>query len=389
MARGAVHRYKDGWSIRYDAGIDEKTNRRKQPFESGFTTRQEAEAQLALRLHEVATGRYIKPTSRTFGEMAAYWLSTRDHGAVRPRTLTCYETIVRRHLIPSLGTLPIQGIKPSVVNQFYQRCAAKKLTGKTLSVYHAVLRQIFQSAVDDQLLGANVMDKVARPASKTREMTIWAADELQQFLTLTKDSPFAVLWHIYAMTGVRRSEGLGIRWSDIDWPRRLLHIRQQVVLNRGILSFGPPKNAAGRRSIMVGEQTMDLLREHRRQQHEVRLKSPYPWHNHDLVFARQDMKRNLQGMGAPWMPGTITKAFTAEVAALDLPTIRLHDLRHTHATIMLAEDGNVKALAARLGHDPAILLRIYAHALPEHEARAVSRFEAALTARTHAAAGGR
>ncbi|MGH2390029.1 MAG: tyrosine-type recombinase/integrase, partial [Chloroflexota bacterium] len=93
--------------------------------------------------------------------------------------------------------------------------------------------------------------------------------------------------------------------------------------------------------------------------------------------AREPMRYRTYGLGTPWGPDLIGKYFVEEIGRMGLPKIRLHDLRHTHATILLAEDGNVKMIAARLGHDPAVLLRTYAHYLPEHETRAVARCEAA------------
>lgn len=376
--RGRVWKRGKVWYVRYDAGTDER-GRRLQPCKGGFATEREAEEYLALRLAEVATGRHVAPTRQTFGELAIYWRDVVMPRRTRPTTRESYLAELHTHLLPAFGHLPIQAIRAGHVDQFLTRCERAGLAPRTVHHLHGRLSQIFRVAVRERLIARSVMEDVRPPRIAPTEMHVWTAEQLDTFLTRVEDSRFGVLWHTYAMTGMRRGEALGLRWADVDWERRRLHVRQQVIIESNTIQFGPPKTALGTRAIAVGPRTMELLAAHRARQNRARLAAK-SWTDLDLVFAREPFLQHTDaGPGTPWNPRVISNYWRITAAATGLPRIRLHDLRHTHATIMIAEDGNVKEIAARLGHDPAMLLRTYAHSMPETADRAVSRFEAALT----------
>ena len=373
MARGSVYKRGKRWYIRYDAGVDEATGRRTQPSGGGFATRQEAQAALVAALAAVASGAHVKQSRETFAGYAAYWLDTVVPGTVRGRSRRGYEITLRLHLIPALGRLPLQAIRPADVRRLYRELEASGLAPQTIRHVHARLAQIFRCAVKERILAGSPLDDVVPPRIPRAELRVWTAAELDRFLALTAGEPLGALWHLYAMTGLREAEGVGLRWADVDWKRGRLQIRQQVVREGGALVLtGDLKTEQSRRTVIVGAGTMEMLAAHRSAQLAERLAAGPAWHDRDLVFPRP--------LGAIRPPRAVCEAWAARVAKIELPRITLHGLRHTHATIMLAEGANVKMLAARLGHDPAVLLRTYAHAIPDDQGPALARFEAALAA---------
>lgn len=378
MARGSVFKNGGSWALRYDSGIDEN-GRRKQPYESGFTDKQAAEARLAQCLHEVATGKHVRSSNQTFGAYARAWLDITMPGLIRESSRNTYADTVLCHLVPAFGREPLQGITANMVKKLYRDLLAKGMHPATINAVHGRLRQILNAAVADHLVGSNILVTVTPPKIEHREMAVWSPAEVTSFLTQVKSDPLYPLWRFYVMSGARCSEALALDWKHVDWERRTVHIRRQVIRDYAnhALTFGPPKTGAGRRSILLDRETMDVLREHRTTQIELKLKTE-AWADNDLVFARIPKRENLHGPGTPWGPDVISYHFKQAVGKTDLPLIRLHDLRHTHVTIMLDSGANVKAIARRLGHDVTMLLRTYAHVLPATEESVVAGFSAAL-----------
>jgi integrase len=167
------------------------------------------------------------------------------------------------------------------------------------------------------------------------------------------------------MTGMRRGELAGLRWGDVDFDSATVTVRQTVTLAAGEIVFGEPKTARGRRTIDIDAETVTALREHRKCQLEHRMLLGAGWANHDLVFCSP--------VGQPWKPDSISQAFDRQVTASGLPRVKLHALRHGHATHLLAAGVNPRIVSERLGHaSVGFTLDVYAHALPGQQADAAA-----------------
>ena len=166
-----------------------------------------------------------------------------------------------------------------------------------------------------------------------------------------------------ASTGMRRGEVLGVRWQDIDFDRRRVAIRQTIISIDYRVEIGEPKTARGRRSVALDSGTVTALRAHRVKQNQLKLMLGEAWQDNDLVFCRDD--------GTPVHPDRFTQMFDKHVRDSGLPRIRLHDLRHTHATLALAAGIHPKVVSERLGHSTvAFTMDVYSHAIPSMEAEA-------------------
>jgi integrase len=200
-------------------------------------------------------------------------------------------------------------------------------------------------------------------------MRTWTATQVRTFLDGSREHRLHGAFVLAATTGMRRGEVLGVRWRDIDFDRRRLAVRQTILSIQYQITFGSPKTTRGRRAIALDERTIAVLRTERdRRAHEQALLGA-DYQDHDLVFARVD--------GTPVHPDYFTQSFERVVARLDLPRIRLHDLRHTHATLGLAAGIPAKVMSDRLGHATVAFTQdVYMHAIPQLEADAAEQVAA-------------
>ncbi len=221
--------------------------------------------------------------------------------------------------------------------------------------------------MDAGLLGRNPAEraKPPRPARRsTRQLGAWEASELAAFLNCVHDTRLEAVWRLAAMTGMRRGEILGLRWADLDLDAARLSVRHAVVaVAYEVLDSTPKSHNA--RVIDLDQETVWLLGRHRKQQDDEREVWGKDYDDHDLVVAKQN--------GTPIHPHSFSQTFERLIKRSDIRTIRLHDLRHTHATLALKAGVPVKVISERLGHEsPAFTLKQYAHVLPGMQATAAA-----------------
>ncbi len=223
---------------------------------------------------------------------------------------------------------------------------------------HAVLHSAFEQAVRWNMIPRNPTDATRPPRIVRKEMQILSRDQVQLLLDSASDASMRALYGIAATAGLRRGELVALRWSDVDLERATLTIRRTAhrVRGEGIV-YGEPKTNAGRRSVRVGSMAVSLLRAHRAAQIEARLKAGPAWHDLDLVFTSL--------VGTPLEEARITRLFQRDLDRAGLPRVRMHDLRHTAATLLIESGVAMKSVQAALGHSTiAITMDVYAHVTP-------------------------
>jgi integrase len=255
------------------------------------------------------------------------------------------------------------------------RGAPGGLSPKSVHNIHLTFHRALEEAIDDGLLRSNPATRAHRIGTIRKEMQWWTPDELHAFLTAVEMEPSFALWRLAASTGMRRGELLGLQWSDVDLERGLLSVQRQLVRNGDSLGFGPPKTWAGRRTIYVDGTTLEVLRTHQIQQIRDKLAGGSAYREHsNLVFCRAD--------GSPHDPDVVSHLFARLVLRTGLRRIRLHDLRHTHASIALQAGVHPKVLQERLGHSNVkVTLDTYAHVMPPMHADAAARIAAIVDGR--------
>jgi len=349
----------------------------------GFPTEESAKAARDAARVAARRGEFVNRSGLTVTEYPDQWLA--GHALeVKPKTHEDYRALIATYVAPRIGSMRLQAVRPWTLSGLYRTLLAEgnrkggPLSPRTVRYVHAVLRKAFHDAVvADQLIPSNPAERAKRPRSSSSVQIdeVWDAAELATFLREVETHRLFPYFRLAAFTGARRGELLHLRWNDVDLDgdEPSIQIRGSASIVRGHRVEGTTKSGRTRR-VTLDARTVEVLRSHRERQGKEREVAAGSWHEGDHVF-RLEIGRPL----AATYPGEVmreaVRAFNAKNAAHPLPTMRLHDLRHIHATLLLRAGVPVHVVAARLGHaDPAITLRVYAHVLRDQASEVAQVF---------------
>lgn len=376
--RGTVIKRGKSWAVVVEVGRDPNTGKRVRKWHSGYRTKRDAERARIEILSRLDHGTYVSPDRRTVGSyLEGDWLPA-VKARLKASTWDSYSRNIRLHISPELGPIPLQALTATRLNEFYaslisegRRDGNGGLAPKTVRYLHGIIRKALADAARWNLLQRNVADQADPPTirSTAPEMKTWTADELAQFLDFVSDDQLYAAWVVAATAGLRRGEVLGLRWIDIDLNASRLSVQQTLVSVAYETRFSVPKTARSRRSVSLDATTVAALRAHRKRQLEERMSWGQAYRDSGLVVTRED--------GTLVHPDRFTQMFDKHVKDAGLPRIRLHDLRHTHATLALGAGVHPKVVSERLGHATvAFTLDVYSHAVPALQEEAADRIAA-------------
>ncbi len=381
MRGSIIKRSESSYAIVLNLGKDPATGKRKQQWVTVKGNRREAERRLTELLHQLNIGTFIKPGRLTVKEYLQQWLQDYCVANLSPRTHELYSYICEKHLIPHIGLISLTELKPSHLQHLYSdklsngRSNGKGgLSNRTVQIIHITLHKALQNAVKTGLLVRNVAGAVDTPRIQHREMRVMSETDLHIFLEYAKDTPNFALFYTALFTGMRRAELLALRWSDVDLDLCQVSVTRsmqyiQVADPAKRISFKEPKTTKSKRSIALSPSTAITLREQHANQNELKASLGYPaLSDSDLVFSHYD--------GSPLLPSSVTHAWMKLVRRCGLHGIRLHDARHTHASLMLKQGVHPKIVQERLGHGSIqITLDTYSHVAPGLQQAAANRFD--------------
>lgn len=355
MQGSLKQRSKGSWTIRLDVGLDPTTGRRRQRMFTLRGTRKQAQERLRELLHEIDTGMPMLRTKLTVGAYLKDWL--RDVVAIRnrPRTAEAYAVIINNHLAPNIGSIPLTRLQPGHVEKMEAKLLASGLSRNTVLHVHRIVSKAMKDALRKGMVQRNVCTMVEPPAIGHYEVNPPSAEQVARILGLATATPYEAAYRFMAMTGCRRGECLGLMWEHVDLENAVASIVQslQRLQSKG-LTFQPPKSEAGRRGIALDPSTVERLRSHRGQQllHKLSLEGAYEDHN--LVFPGP--------LGRPLDPSVLTRNFEKLARKAGLPGLRLHDLRHAHASGLIRTNVHPRVVQDRLGHaSAAFTMQVYGH----------------------------
>jgi integrase len=374
-----IKRYEGSYSVVVNLGRDPVTGKRKQQWVSVKGTKKEAEKKLAELLHQMDTGSFVKPGKINLGEFLQKWLRDYVFPSLSPRTAEGYESIVNRHLILKLGNVPLHLLRPEHLQKYYAetlnsgRCGGGRLSAQTIRHHHTAMHKALQTAVEWGLIARNVADAARLPRTTQTEMRIWDEEEITRFLEAARETPYYALFYTALFTGMRRSELLALRWHDIDFILSRIYVNRSIhQIKDNSYVFRSPKTAKGRRTIAMPPSAILVLHDHHEKQRMDRDLLGIQLSDEDLVFSQPD--------GRPLRPDTITRAWPTLAARAGVKVIRLHDARHSHASLLLKQGVHPKIVQERLGHSTiAVTLDTYSHVSPGLQEAAAKRFDDAFT----------
>jgi integrase len=374
MRGSIIKRGKDSYTIVLNLGRDPETGKRKQQWVSVKGTKKDAEKHLSELLNHLDTGTFMKPGKTTVGEYLSKWVKDYQPN-LSPRGYERYEGIVRKYLIPRLGSVVLTQLRPEHIQAHYTAMLKSGLSPKTVNYHHSVLHVALETALKWGLIYRNPADAVAPPRIMRKDMQTYDEGELNQFLTVAKDSPYYELYFLALYTGMRRSELLALRWIDIDF------IYSQVYVNRGMqrlkdntFIFTEPKSERSRRTIALSPSVILLMRDFRGKKERESKELGIQLNDTDLIFSRID--------GTPLRPNTVTRCWNEIAKKAGVKVIRFHDARHTHASLMLKQGIHPKIVQERLGHSSiSMTLDTYSHVAPGLQQAAAESFDKLLNGR--------
>ncbi len=373
--RGSIRRRGvKSWELTIDLGRDPVTGQRQRRFANVKGTRRDAERVLAARIHAIETGTDIDAPKITVAEYLQRWLRDYAKPDVAPRTYERYAEIVTRHLAPKLGMVTLSQLRPAHIVAAEREWQASGLSPSTVLKFHRLIREALHHAVRWRLLAVNPADAVTPPRVERREMSVLSPAQAVALLVQARGTEFEAPITTALYSGLRLGELRGLRWRDLDLDTGRLSVIQslQKVPGGGVVAR-QPKTHRSRRSVSVPAALVGVLREHRHSQVEARLVAGDAWEDADLVFT--------DALGRPLSETRLRWAFWRLLREAGLPRIRLHDLRHTMATLMLAAGEHPKVVSERLGHSTvSITLDTYSHVLPGLQAAAAERLAVTLGA---------
>jgi integrase len=366
------------FEIRYSLGTDPATGKRRIVTTTVKGNRRTAEKELRRLLRTLDTGEHVDPTRMTVRGWLVTWLGAVGT-EISPKSHERYSEIVENFLVPALGNLPLVKLAPSHIQEAYNKWATGGrrdgkeggLSALTRRYIHSIIRLALSRAVEQQLLARNPADafKKRLPKVERKGMTTLTAEQSACLLEAIRET--SVYWPtlIALSTGMRRGEILALRWTNVDLDRGVARVVESLEQTKAGLRFKAPKTEKTR-AITLPAFAVGELRQLKRQQAEKMLSLGVRQTGQSLVCARSD--------GEPLQPRSLTHEFAKQVSRVkELPRVRFHDVRHSHATQLLLSGVHPKVAQERLGHSTiTTTLDLYSHVTDTMQSEAAERLDA-------------
>ncbi len=389
-----IKRGENKWLVRVFLGLDETTGKRRYHNKTIRGPKKDAQMYLNDKLRELDLGIFVEPAAESLNTFLDKWLETTAKHRVSERTFNDYKSLMRRYVRNELGSIKLSNLHPRDIQELYSKMQGNGLSARVVRYTHSVLSSALKQAVQWGMLFRNPAELVNLPKQAKKEMHALSVEQVGMFLSALKGDRYEKLFAFAITTGMRPEEYFALQWKDVDFNRGTVTIQRVLIWKQSSEKkegkrlwnkpgeskrwyFAEPKTAGSRRTIPLPATMAKLLMEHKRNQAEERLKLGIEYQNQDLVFATE--------WGTPISLQNLTRRhFKPALEEANLPkSIRLYDLRHTCATLLLAAGENPKIVSERLGHATIRLtLDTYSHVLPDMQKGAADKLESLVFAAT-------
>lgn len=360
------------WRIKYD--LPRADGQRRTAYKTVKGTKKDAERELRAILHRADKGIAIDPSKITVAEYLDTWLDDVAPQTVALKALERYRGLARNQIKPHLGTIELQKLRPADVSSWLHKLVnLTTLSTRSIRHAHGVLRTALNHAAAIEIIERNVASIIKPPTQERTEIEILTADQVADALAKTEGLSLYPIIALAIGTGARRGEIAALRWSDLNLDAATVRIERSLEHTKDGIRVKPPKTAAGRRTVSLPSLTVQALRDHRRQQLELRIALGAGALPPDTpVFG------NIEG---DWPnPYSITDRWRDAVKNRKLPKVTFHALRHSHASALIAAGLDVVSVSRRLGHaSPVLTLGTYSHLFENNDDKAAAAIDAALS----------
>jgi integrase len=374
-------RGKTSWELKFEGGYDSATSQRIIHYISFRGTRREASVKLTELLAARDKGTYVEPSKLTVAEHVRARVDQWERsGDIGPKTAERYRELVENQIVPHLGAKLLQKIKPQDLESWHRvlKFAGRKdgtggVSSRTIGHAHRILKKALGEALKNDLITKNAAASQRAPKVEEEEMVILTSEQVNVLLPALAGRTIYAPVIVALFTGLRRGELLALRWRNIDLDGKVARIREALEETKKLgLRFKTPKTKNGVRDITLPDIIVEVLRDHRRQQLELRLALGLGRLGDDaLVFPNPS--------GRPQSPRDFSTDWAAEAARLGLEAVTFHALRHTHASQLIDAGVDIVTISRRLGHaTPNVTLAIYAHLFRKSDDKAAQAINAAL-----------
>lgn len=341
---------------------------RKQIRRKGFKTKKEANEKMVELQNEVQSGEFVEINQLTVGSFMNHWLENERKMECDETTYYNNKLYFKNNIEPRMGSVKLQKLNSLICQEFVHDMHKCGYARNTIDRVCTLIKQSLDRAVVYKYIKENYMRKVKLPRKEKLEMKIWNLQQVIHFLQFTKDKRFHCIYAIALLTGMRQGEILGLRWKDIDFDKKIITVCQTLTHYGKNLKLGT-KTIAGERKISIPEQLVEILKRQRKEYVATKLRLGKEFIDLDLVSF------NLTN-GKTIFPSNLTKTYTKDVKDSGLPHIPFHSTRHSHVTMLIAKNINIKVISERLGHSKiSITLDTYSHVLPSMQQEVADTLE--------------
>lgn len=367
---GSITRVGTKFRVTFDFGTDSK-GKRIRKYTSAST---EAEAKKLLNEFEYNQQRnlLVQTTKMAFSEFLEHWMENYVKYNCEETTIYGYRNIIFKHIIPFLGNFELQKLQPAHIQQYYKYLMDDKLLSpNTVHKHHACIRKALDYGLKQQFVHRNVSDAVTLPKKEGFIGQSYTKEQLNELLEGVKNTKLELPIYLAGYLGLRREEINGLQWDCVDFKERLIHITKVRTCAGSKEVMKAPKTEKSKRVLYITDELLDVLKKTKDNQDEYKDLLGDEYVDSGFLYVHDN--------GKPFRVNTLTEQFDKFLERNELPKIRLHDLRHTFASILYEAGVDLKAISEALGHsDLATTNKIYTHRFDKTHKKTVNAMSEAL-----------